>query len=481
MSIRQLAPKPLWNNFADLNAIPRPSKKEAQVIAFMKNFGEKLGLETHVDKAGNVVIKKPAHPGREDRPVVILQAHLDMVHQKNAATHFNFEKEGIKSYVDGDWVKADGTTLGADNGIGVAAIMTLLQSTDVPHPPLEALFTIDEETGMTGAKELNEQLLSGSIMLNLDSEEDDELTIGCAGGIDTNTSYPYHPEAPPANSKGMSIAIKGLKGGHSGLDIHLERGNANKLLNRLLYKTGTTFGVQIGSFDGGSLRNAIPREAVAIVSVPADSYNAFQQVLENRRSAIQQEFNQIEPDLSIEWKTVDVPDTVMNLADQEKAMNAIYALPNGVFRMTPGIPGLVETSSSLARIIIKDGQFITQSLQRSSIESGKEDIVRAVRATFELIGAQVDNDGSYPGWAPNTQSKVLALMENIYEENFGEKPKVSACHAGLECGIISEHYPGLDMISFGPTIRHPHSPDEKVHIGSVQKFWTYLTKALEKI
>lgn len=479
--IRNLEPQALWNNFANLNEVPRPSKREERVIAFIKKFGEDLGLDTTVDATGNVVIKKPASPGMEDRPAVILQSHLDMVHQKNADTDFDFDQEGIRSFVDGEWVKADGTTLGADNGIGVAAIMTLLQATDLKHPSLEALFTIDEETGMTGAKGLDETLLHGKILLNLDSEEDDELTIGCAGGIDTNTHMTYRQESPAGNSQAFQITIRGLKGGHSGLDIHLGRGNANKLMNRLLYKTTHPFSLRIASIDGGSLRNAIPRESTALFTLPTDQVSGFQNEFEKRKSEIMKEFGSIEPDLSIDISEAGLPAKVMHAEDQEKVLTALYAVPNGVFRMTPDIPGLVETSSSLARVIVKDGEFITQSLQRSSIESGKMDVAHTVRAAFEAIGADVENSGDYPGWAPNPQSDVLDVMVKQYEKLFGKKPQVAACHAGLECGIIGEHYPGLDMISFGPTIKHPHSPDEKVHVPSVKKFWSYLTDTLAEI
>jgi dipeptidase D len=479
--IRQLEPKALWNHFADLNAVPRPSKGEERVIEFMRQFGQKLNLETIVDASGNVIIKKPASPGMEDRPTVIMQGHLDMVHQKNADTDFDFDQEGIRSYVDGDWVKAEGTTLGSDNGIGVAAIMTVLASDNLKHPPIEALFTIDEETGMTGAKGLDENVLTGSILLNLDSEEDDELTIGCAGGIDTNTFMEYKEVDVPANGEAYAIKIRGLKGGHSGIDIHLGRGNANKLMNRLLYKTTYRFGLRIASVDGGSLRNAIPRESTVVCVVPEAQKEAFLNTFEERKQSILQEFKSIEPDLAIEVQSAHMPEKVMSPDAQEKMMNAIYAMPNGVFRMAPDIPDLVETSSSLARVIVKDGRFVTQSLQRSSIESGKADVANSVRAAFEAIGAEVENGGDYPGWAPNADSDILKVMEKLYADLFGEKPHVAACHAGLECGIISQHYPGLDMISFGPTIRHPHSPDEKVNIVSVEKFWTYLANALEKI
>lgn len=479
--IRQLSPSALWSNFADLNEVPRPSKREERVIEFMKNFGEKLGLDTTVDDVGNVVIKKPASPGKENHPTVILQSHLDMVHQKNADTDFDFDTEGIRSYEDGDWVTAEGTTLGADNGIGVAAIMTVLQSKDISHPPLEALFTIDEETGMTGAKGLNEKLLNGKVLLNLDSEEDDELTIGCAGGIDTNTHLDYMEVTSNEGTEGFLIKVRGLKGGHSGLDIHLGRGNANKLMNRLLYKTTRPFGLRISSIDGGSLRNAIPRESVALVAVDGKKKEDFLREFNRRKDDIEREFKSIEPDLSITLEEMHSPVKVMRAEDQERVLNAIYAVPNGVWRMSPDIPDLVETSSSLARVIVKDGEFISQSLQRSSVESGKADVANAVRAAFESVGAKVENVGSYPGWAPDAGSDILKVMEGLYQELFGEKPHVAACHAGLECGIIGEHYPGLDMISFGPTIRHPHSPDEKVHIASVGKFWKMLKGVLERV
>ncbi|MBK6622577.1 MAG: aminoacyl-histidine dipeptidase [Saprospirales bacterium] len=479
--IRSLEPQAVWNNFADLNAVPRASKKESRVIEFMRRFGEGLGLKTTVDAIGNVVIYKPATKGMENRPTVVLQSHLDMVHQKNAGTQFDFDSEGIRSLIDGEWVKADGTTLGADNGIGVASAMALLQSKDIAHPALEALFTIDEETGMTGAKGLDETLLHGKILLNLDSEEDDELTIGCAGGIDTNTRMSYAEEPPVAGGQAYKIHILGLKGGHSGLDIHLGRGNANKLMTRLLYRSTQTLGLRIASMDGGSLRNAIPREALAVVVVPAAGKKAFLDEFNKRKADILKEYHTIEPDMAIALEENPLPPKVMNAPDQDRALNALYAVPNGVFRMSPDIPGLVETSTSLARVIIRDGVFTTQSLQRSSIESGKTDVISAVRAAFEAVGAEVENSGSYPGRAPNAESDILKVMVGLYEQLFGKNPSVAACHAGLECGIISEHYPGMDMISFGPTIRHPHSPDEKVHVASVGKFWKYLVAALEQI
>jgi len=480
-AIRQLEPSRLWKHFADLNAVPRPSKNEARVIAFVKNFGKQLGLDTSVDKIGNVRIRKPASPGREDRPVVVLQSHLDMVHQKNADTDFDFETEGIRCVVEGDWVRAEGTTLGADNGIGVAAIMAILESDDLAHPPLEALFTIDEETGMTGAKGLKDDFLKGKILLNLDTEEDNELTIGCAGGIDTNTHLEYRQEAFPAEMKGFRISVKGLRGGHSGMDIHKGRGNANKLLTRLLYHTGSRFGLRIAEIDGGSLRNAIPREAFAVVTVPKTREAAFLKDFQERVEQIKQEYRRIEPNIHLQAGAAALPEKIMHPEDQQKILAALYATPNGVFRMSPDIEDLVETSTNLARVIAKDGVFTTQSLQRSSVESGKRDVANAVRATFEIIGAEVSNDGDYPGWAPDPDSAILRVMQGLYEELFEGKPHVAACHAGLECGIIGDHYPGMDMISFGPTIQHAHSPDERVSISSVQKFWQYLLTTLERI
>jgi dipeptidase D len=476
-----LEPKSIWKNFEALNAVPRPSKKEDRVIAFIRAFGESLKLPTLVDKLGNVVIKKAASSGMEDRPTVILQAHLDMVHQKNAGTDFDFNTEGIRSTVEGDWVTAEGTTLGADNGIGVAAIMAVLEANDLKHPAIEALFTIDEETGMTGAKGLDASILEGELLLNLDSEEDDELTIGCAGGIDSNTQMDYAEVPAPSDSTALEIAVRGLKGGHSGMEIHKGRANANKLMNRLLHKTGMPYGLRIASVDGGSLRNAIPRESVAVVVVPNGHLTAFLEAFDARREEISREFAPIEPDMAIEQREVALPEKVMQPADQEKILTALYAVPNGVWRMSPDIPNLVETSSSLARVIVKDGSFVTQSLQRSSIESGKHDVAFAVRAAFEAVGATVVNDGDYPGWAPNADSRIMRTMEGLYKDLFNEAPKVSACHAGLECGILSRHLPELDMISFGPTIRHAHSPDEQVSISSVQKFWRYMVGALERV
>jgi dipeptidase D len=473
MNVRELEPISVWNHFADLNAVPRPSKKEEKVIAFIQGFGKKLNLETYTDSVGNVIIKKPATDGMEKRQTVILQSHLDMVHQKNADTLFDFDTQGIEMVIEDDWVKANGTTLGADNGMGVAAIMAILSSTDIPHPSIEALFTIDEETGMTGAMELEKGILNGTILLNLDTEDDDEFSIGCAGGIDTNTSYDYATMPVQEHSLTYKIIVNGLNGGHSGVQINEELGNANKIMNRLLYDC-KKFNLQIIDVNGGSLRNAIPRESFATISAHPD----YLKVFNARVSEIKEEYLVQDNNLSISIEAIDSQNKGMSIEDTVKITTAIHACHNGVFRYSRAIEGLVETSSSLARVIIKDGKFITQSLQRSSSESGKYDVANTVAAPFRLMGCEIQHGGSYPGWSPNPDSKILDVLVNKYEELYKESPKVMAIHAGLECGLLGERYPGLDMISFGPTIKGAHSPDERCSISSTAKFWNFLKAIL---
>jgi len=480
MDVRNLEPKELWNHFADLNAVPRPSKKEERVIQFMLDFGNSLGLETKTDEIKNVIIKKPATPGMENRTTLILQSHLDMVHQKNADTVFDFDKQGIEMIVDGDWLKANGTTLGADNGIGVASIMTLLASSDIPHPALEAMFTIDEETGMTGAMHLDGSNFQGKILLNLDTEDDDELSIGCAGGIDSNTSYNYKQVSLNEEFETFEISIRGLLGGHSGMDIDKGRGNANKLMTRLLYHLQSLLEIQLISFDGGSLRNAIPREATAYVAVHHANKEKLMYAVEKFTSVLKNEYKSIEPNFVLTILSKETEEKAMSGDDFEKILNALYSVQNGVFRMSPDIIDLVEASSSLARVIVKNGEFITQSLQRSSVESTKDDVANAVRSAFENMGCSVVQNGDYPGWQPNPNSAILKLMADLYREMFNEEPKIKACHAGLECGILGKHLPGVDMISFGPNIRAAHSPDEKVQISSVQKYWKYLLETINR-
>lgn len=480
--IRNLEPKPLWNKFADLNAVPRPSKKEERVIEFMKNFGTSLGLETFEDEIRNVIIRKPATPGMENRKPIVLQGHLDMVHQKNNDTNFDFDTQGIDMYVDGDWVRAKGTTLGADNGLGVAMIMAILESTTIKHPAIEALFTIDEETGMTGALNLKGGVLQGEILLNLDTEEDDEIDIGCAGGIDVTATRGYNEEETPEGSLGYTITVKGLQGGHSGMDIHKGLGNANKIMNRLLFDGFENFGLQIAEFSGGSLRNAIPRESVAKVIIAEMYDEAFVFDMQEVIGDIKTEFKTMEPNLTIEIvKSDSTPSKVMDLGVQEGLLRAIYAAHNGVYRMSADMEDLVETSNNIARVIVKDGQISIQNLTRSSVESSKMDLANSLRSAYELFGCEVDFAGSYPGWTPNVNSEILDVLTSIYEKQNGDKPKVVACHAGLECGILGTNYPNMDMISFGPTIHGAHSPDERASIKSSQKFWKFVLEILENI
>ncbi|NDP26769.1 MAG: aminoacyl-histidine dipeptidase [Flavobacterium sp.] len=479
--IRNLEPKVLWNKFADLNAVPRPSKKEERVIEFMKNFGNSLGLETFEDEIRNVIIRKPATAGRENRKTVVLQGHLDMVHQKNGDTNFDFDKQGIDMYVDGDWVRARGTTLGADNGLGVAMIMAILESKVIKHPAIEALFTIDEETGMTGALNLKGGILRGEILLNMDTEEDDEIDIGCAGGIDVTATRSYYEEETPEDAVGYTITVKGLNGGHSGMDIHKGLGNANKIMNRLLFDAFENFGLQVAEINGGSLRNAIPRESVAKIVVAGMYDEAYIFDMQEIINDIKTEFKTTEPNLTIEIVKSDLPKGVMDLGVQEGIIRSIYAAHNGVYRMSADMEDLVETSNNIARVIIKDGEISISCLTRSSVETSKFDLANALRSAFELSGCEVNLAGSYPGWTPNVKSEILDLLVKIYEKQNSEKPKVVACHAGLECGILGTNYPDMDMISFGPTIQGAHSPDERASIQSSQKFYKFVLEILESI
>lgn len=476
MEISQLNPQEVWSHFAALNAVPRASKKEEKIIRFMQDFGKKLGLETETDETGNVLIRKPASKGMEDREPVVLQAHLDMVHQKNADVDFDFDTEGIKMVVEGDWVKAEGTTLGADNGMGVAAMMAILESEDIAHPALEALFTVDEETGMTGAEGLKEGFLQGEILLNLDTEEDDEISIGCAGGVDVTARKRY--ETKPYQGSAVRIVVKGLQGGHSGMDIHKGFGNANVLLGRLLWE-GLGLGIRILEIDSGGLRNAIPREGQALVAVK-DS-KAYIEKLELTITAIRQEYASLEKDLSIQVCSEEVEAKGLNTSDSARFIQVLRSLHNGVYRMSPEVEDLVEASNNVARIELQDGCLEILCLTRSSVESTKKEVADALQASFRLGDMEVELSGDYPGWQPNPHSKIVSLLTSLYQEEFGSMPKVSAGHAGLECGIIGGKYPEMEMISFGPTIRGAHSPDEKVSVSSVQKFWGFLKNVLKEI
>ena len=479
--IKSLDPQCIWRHFYSLTQIPRPSKHEAAVIAFVRQFGTDLGLDTTVDPTGNVIIRKPATPGYENRKTVCLQSHLDMVPQKISSIDFDFTKDAVDACIEGEWVTARDTTLGADNGIGVAAALAVLEATHLEHGPLEALFTVDEETGMTGAFGLTPDVLKADIMLNLDSEDEGELYVGCAGGENTNVTIPCTAEPVPPASAAYRLSVTGMKGGHSGLDICLGRGNAIKVLNRFLYEAGRDLDMRIASFDGGSLRNAIAREAFAVVTLPEAQKAEFVRAVADYAAQIQSELKATEPDMAISADPVDLPDSVMDTHTHTGLVRALYACPNGVIRWSDDVEGLVETSTNLAVVTSEKGQITVATLQRSSVDSARIDICQQIRCAFEMMGAQVVHEGAYPGWKPNMDSPILETMQAVYQDLFGKTPEIKAVHAGLECGLIGAAYPCMDMISFGPTMKFPHSPDEKVNIATVQKFWDYLTATLKAI
>ena len=477
--ILKLKPELVWKNFYALTQIPRPSKKEEQVRAYLKKFGEDLGLETLVDEIGNVIIKKPATEGMEDRKGLILQGHMDMVPQKNADTDHDFEKDPIDAYIDGEWVTAKGTTLGADNGMGVAAGMAVLEATDIEHGPVEVLITMDEETGMTGAENLKPGVLDGDILLNLDSEDEGELYIGCAGGIDTNGKFTYKSEKPPEGMAAYKLAVKGLKGGHSGLDIHLGRGNANKIMNVLLMTAADKYGVRLAEINGGSLRNAIPRESFVIVVVPEGKKVDFEAYVAEFEAIAQDEFKDADPGLVITIEATDLPKQLIDEKTQANLYQAVAGCPNGVVKMSESVKGVVETSTNLA-IVKSDGKTIELcTLNRSLVDADRDKVSAEIKAVFEAAGAKATAEGAYPGWQPNPDSDILKEMKEIYNNKYGRVPEVKVIHAGLECGILGAIYPKWDMISFGPTIRNPHSPDEMVKIDTVEMFYDFLVETLK--
>jgi dipeptidase D len=480
-NIKNLEPKQLWSYFHEICQIPHPSKKEKAIIEYMKDFGKKNNLETIVDKTGNVIIRKPATKGLEKLKGVILQAHLDMVPQKNNDKKHDFEKDPIETVIDGEWVRANGTTLGSDNGIGVSAAMAILASKTIKHGPLEALFTIDEETGMTGIFGLKKGVLKGDILMNLDSEDEGELCVGCAGGIDVSVGKKYKEEKAPGGYSAYKVTIKGLKGGHSGVDIALGRANSNKLMFRFLMQAESDYGVRLAEAAGGDLRNAIPRESYCVLLVHGKKAPLFEKFVKGYDKMYRFEFAETEPTLSVKAEKIAAPAKVMDKTDQFKIIRAVYACPNGVQRMSQAMKGLVETSNNLAIIRCAKGKFEAHNLTRSSVDSAKEATAWKIAAVFHLIDAKVELQGGYPGWKPNMQSPVLNTMSTVYKKLYGKTPDIKAIHAGLECGILGGSYPHLDMISFGPTIRHPHSPDEKVNIASVQKFWDFLVESLKNI
>ena len=490
MSIKELDPQIVWKNFYALTQIPRPSKHEELAVEYMYNWGKEHGLETIKDEVGNIIIRKPATPGCENMKGVILQGHVDMVPQKNADTVHDFEKDPIQTWIDGEWVKAKGTTLGADNGLGLAMAMAVLESSDLKHGPIELLCTIDEETGMTGAMALKPGVLQGEILINLDSETEGELYVGCAGGLDASASATYVPADYDKNWLCYSLAVKGFKGGHSGMDIILCRGNANKLAARLLLELMLKADVRLLDFEGGTLRNAIPREAFATVYVPADKLAEAEKVFAEVSAAIKAEYAGTAPDSEFIFKPYECAEgeccggdecKYVPEADAVRFVRAIIACPDGVERMSSEMPGLVETSNNLAMVKIEGGEFSVKTLMRSSVDTAKDALAQKFESVFALAGIETSFAGGYSGWAPNPDSAILATMKKVYNDLYGKEPAVMAIHAGLECGILSGAYPNWDMVSCGPTLMSPHSPDERANIPSVAKCWEFLKAVLENI
>ncbi|MAU30991.1 MAG: cytosol nonspecific dipeptidase [Flavobacteriaceae bacterium] len=481
VEVSKVEPKEVWKNFVLLNEVPRPSKKEDRVIEFLISFATKNNLLCKQDKVGNLVIVKESTPDMISRETVVLQSHVDMVHEKNNDVEFDFLNSGIKMYVDGDWVKADGTTLGADNGLGVASIMAILESNEISHPKIEALFTIDEETGMTGALNLSDTILTGKILLNLDTEEDDEICVGCAGGIDITMSKNYPLQELNKDDINVKILLNGLTGGHSGAEIHKGLGNSNKILFKLIKKLNSDFDVKISSVDGGGLRNAIPRESSVIISFDEDNLNSFKKIIKNTSQILVDEFKETDDNINLEFELLENRFQTLCTIESEELINAINECPNGVFEMSENIDGLVETSNNLANIKLIEGKLKIQCLTRSSSENSKDKLSKIISKIFENIGCDCKFSGGYPGWEPNLNSVTLKEVKHSYVKLFSSEPKVNVIHAGLECGIIGSHYPEMDMISFGPTILGAHSPDEKASISSTQKFWRFFREILSNI
>ncbi len=485
--MKNLEPKGLWESFYSLTQIPRPSGHCKEVAAFLVNYGKSLGLETLQDEIGNVLIRKPASAGMEGHPGVILQGHMDMVPQKNSDKVFDFEKDAIQTYIEdnGEWVTADGTTLGADNGIGVATAMAILADKDAVHPPLEAFFTVDEETGMYGANDLKPGWLKGKYLLNLDSESEGELYVGCAGGIDTNATFRYQEVETEKGDIALKVTVKGCKGGHSGCDIHLQRANAIKLLFRFLKDAVANFEARLACVEGGSLRNAIPREATAVITIPAESYQDLQDLVDRYEDLYLKEYEGVDDGISFTMEEVECPEKEIPEDVQDYLIHAITLCPHGVYRVLEEARDIVETSNNVSMIKTfvgeEESRVEVQCLTRSSVESRKEELASIIQSAFSLAGAEVEFSGAYPGWKPNLKSTLLKTMKETYIREFGSEPRVVIIHAGLECGIIGAKYEGMEMISFGPTIEHPHSPDERVNIATVQKFYRYVLAALRQL
>jgi dipeptidase D len=477
--ILNLKPANVWKHFHSLTQVPRPSGHLEKIRQFLVDFGQSVGVESFSDEAGNVIYRKPATPGMEGRKTVILQAHMDMVPQKNNDTVHNFETDPIQTYIDGEWVKAKGTTLGADDGMGVAAIMAVMEDMTLVHGPLVGLITADEETGMYGAFGLKPGTIEGDILLNLDSEEEGMLYIGCAGGEDLTCTLEYKPEPVEADDIALKVTLKGLRGGHSGTEIHTGRANANKLMARFMNQVIAYDEATLVSWHGGNMRNAIPREAEVVITIPADEEADVLDFVKECETTWNEEYHVNETPISFTAERVALPATKVPDEIRDNLVDAIFACQNGVQRMIPSIPNTVETSSNLAIVTIADGKATICILTRSSRESMKDYLNTALESCFSMAGMSTERSGAYSGWEPDVNSPILAAMRKSYHAQFGEEPRVEVIHAGLECGIIGAVVPGLDMISFGPTLRSPHSPDERCHIPSVQKFWDFLTETLK--
>ncbi len=479
--IRNLKPESLWRNFDELTQVPRPSGHLEKVQQFLLDFAKRVGVEAFQDPARNIVMRKPATEGMENRKTVILQAHMDMVPQKELDSKHDFENDPIQTWIDGEWVKAKGTTLGADDGIGVAAIMAVMEDKTLKHGPIEALITADEETGMYGANDLPEGELTGEILLNLDTEDEGELVIGSAGGVDITATLDYKEVETDNTDIAVAVTVKGLKGGHSGLEIGLGRANANKLLVRIVREAIENDEARLASWHGGNMRNAIPFEATAVLTMPEDNKEDFLAMVEDYKEDFNTEFHGIEDEIIVETADVELPATEVPEEIQDNIIDALYAAHNGVWRYIPSIPDIVETSSNLAIVNIEGGKAAVKILARSSSESVKAEIGNSLASCFSMAGMKVEFSGEYGGWDPNPDSELLKAMRKQYEELFGTEAKVLVVHAGLECSIILSKYPGLDICSFGPTLRSPHTPNERCLWATVPKFWDLLTKTLENI
>jgi dipeptidase D len=479
--VETFEPRAIWQHFDKILTVPRASKDEGKIRAYVIAKAEALGLDYEVDSAGNVVVRKPGTAGHEDAPTTILQAHLDMVQEKNSDVDFNFETDAIKPVVDGEYLKADGTTLGADNGIGVAASLAVMEADDLVHGPLELLFTIDEETGLTGATELDGDMLAGRRLINMDSEEEGALCVGCAGGADTKILLPIETEPVADGAVAVSLELTGLKGGHSGVDIHLQRGNALRLLARFLARATRATDLRLVTLTGGSAHNAIPREARAIAVIPAADRETFEATVTKECNAARTEFAAVEPGLSLAVADAELPETAWSRATTAKALHLLDALPHGVLGMSYDIPGLVETSTNLATVKQAGNELSIKLSTRSSVDSALEALRGRIHSAGSLADAKVIEGDGYPGWKPDMSSELLAVLKDLSEQVYGHAPEVGAIHAGLECGIIGEKCPGMEMISFGPQIEFPHSPDERVKIDSVGRFWKLLVRTLEEL